>query len=234
MSQILSQRLRRVAARLRRSQVEEAGITADRLESIAMTMAIRPRPGSLIRALRAATAQTGTPIDSTMGAAVKALQGTQYALIGGFSVQTYVSTRVSEDIDFVIRAEDVPTAIENLTAARFDNHGMTEVGNLRFHIFERSGVGCDLMLAEKDYQLEAIQTARTVPLEGISIRNVQAPYLVLFKLDAMRGEKDEQDIKDLIRSGAIDVESATRMVEQFLPDLAEDFSSLAQMAELGL
>lgn len=206
------------------------------LESLAFNLANRPGRSTLALALRSLSAQESKPLDSTFARIVRALDGVEFAVIGGLGVRAYVQQRTTDDIDVILRGDDYSEASRRILDLGFETDGLVDLGGDQFIKYASpSGVDLDVMLALKAYQQEAISNAARMEFPGGGVRVVSPEYLILFKLDAMRGfDSDESDVRALIRAGVVDVNRVEALVEEHLPYLLDDFRSLRDLAEAGL
>jgi hypothetical protein len=125
-----------------------------------------------------------------------------YAVIGGLAVSHHAVPRLTQDVDLVVRAED-------MAKLRSLFPGCYQRGTAVVEIYDIEGTRVDVLPAKLRYQREVV--ARAVPgeIEGTPARVAAVRDLILLKmfaapnrpeLDARRA--DEADITSLLRVNA--------------------------------
>jgi predicted nucleotidyltransferase len=137
-------------------------------------------------------------------AAKAAESGTSVALIGGVAMSLLGSDRLTTDVDF---AASAPIGL-----FRF-RHSLSFGGDA---VTTSQGHPVDIVVRTDDYAClyeEAIRTAQEE--QGLPVRVVRSEYLVAMKMVAGR-DKDESDLKTLIRLKAVTFDSAAKVVRAHL------------------
>jgi hypothetical protein len=129
--------------------------------------------------------------------------GVRVALVGGAAMQLYGSERLTKDVDFIASG-----ALADLA----------EIKPLVFGGYQTqtSGVPVDWILRDDDYAglyEEALNVAKVLP--GSPVRVVSPEYLAAMKMAAGR-RKDEDDLRALLRSDALDIEATEKVIRSWL------------------
>lgn len=139
------------------------------------------------------------------------IQHVRIAVAGGIAMQVYGSDRLTKDIDFV--ADRTFAGIEVLKKLSFGGvGGLTIASRVPVDVIVRDDEG------ERLY-IEALVNAQpSADLLGALI--VGPEYLAAMKLFAGR-VKDEEDLRFLIRTDAINVEKTAKIIKKCLGAFAE-------------
>lgn len=133
---------------------------------------------------------------------VEALEskGILYAIAGGVAVSIYTAPRATEDIDLLIRADDLDRALLNLQVLGFRRAGPPmAVAQGRFRIQRLTKVAgsdllpLDLLLADSLQLQEALKTRQQLDWEGRRLSVVSIEALRALK----RLRASPQDLADL-------------------------------------
>lgn len=146
-------------------------------------------------------------------------EGVRAALIGGYALQLYGSTRLTGDVD-VAAAEPI-RALPGGKALSFGGY-QTEAP---------SGVPVDLVLRDDDYApLYAEALERAVEVEGAPMPVATPEHLAAMKMVAGRA-RDQADLEWLVTSGVADVREARRVIKRHLgPYAAGEFDLFVEEA----
>ena len=152
---------------------------------------------------------------------------TDYLLVGGIALLSYVDGRNTQDVDFILSKSDLDGVPE--IAVRDENRDFVR-GDF-------SGLQIDLLLTQNklfDLVRKRFATSRT--FGGLSIRTVSVPGLVLLKLYAMpslyrQGNFDrvsiyESDIMLLLMNYTVDVEALMKLLSKYV--LASDLLEIQE------
>jgi len=142
------------------------------------------------------------------------------AIVGGVAMVVYGSDRLTKDVDVACRDEYLP--------------GMREVKPLTFggaSTLTPKGHPLDVIVRNDDYRdlyVAAIEDARD---EGLALPVVSPEYLAAMKMVAGR-DKDEIDLKTLVRLGVLDLDRTRTIVRTHLGRYAvKVFDSLCAEVE---
>jgi hypothetical protein len=122
-----------------------------------------------------------------------------YALIGGLAVSHHAVPRLTQDVDLIVRVED-------MGRVRTLFPGCYQRGTPVVEIYDIDGTRVDLLPAKLRYQRAVVDNAGTGAIEGTPARIASVRDLILLKLlaapnraelDARRA--DEADITSLLR-----------------------------------
>ncbi len=159
-----------------------------------------------------------------------------YMVIGGQAVLIYGEPRLTRDIDVTlgVGVEDfakVKDAIGGLglTALKDDESFVrrTMVFPLRDDI---SGIRVDLVFSFSPYERDAIQRAREVDIDGVTVRYASLEDVIIHKIVAGR-PRDLEDVKSmLLKNPAFNEPFIVSWLEQF--DAALDRNGIQVFAEL--
>lgn len=146
-------------------------------------------------------------------------QGVEAAVIGGYAMQYYGSTRMTTDVDFM--------ADRRLRG--FSPQGKLSFGGVQ--IIAPNQVPVDWVVRDDGYARlyeQALQRAGSV---GRRFRIVGPEYLAAMKLAAAR-PKDEEDLRTLLELGILDMDKVRKIIERTLGQFArEEFDRLVEEAE---
>ncbi len=160
--------------------------------------------------------------------------GVPYAVLGGNAVAAWVSrvdeaaVRNTQDVDILIRREDLPVAIEAMSKAGFLYRHAASVDMLLDGPEAKARDAVHLVFAgEKvrpEYVLPAPDVAESEP--AASFRLLSLESLVRMKLTSFR-RKDQMHLLDLIDVGLIDA----TWPQRFRPELAAQLQELIDNPE---
>ena len=142
---------------------------------------------------------------------------TNYLLVGGIALLSYVDGRNTQDVDFILSKSDLDGVPE--IAVRDENRDFVR-GDF-------SGLQIDLLLTQnKVFDLVSKRFATNRTFGGLSIRTVSVPGLVLLKLYAMpslyrQGNFDrvsiyESDIMLLLMNYTVDIEAIMKLLSKYV------------------
>ena len=162
------------------------------------------------------------PIESVLSV-TEALTGIAHAVIGGHAVAIHGVPRMTEDVDILIASRDVDRAVRALG-------GMPRkplaIGGWSLRV---RGTPVDLVAPDEPWVDGAIEQAVRTPYGRV----IGRPHLIVMKLWAMRGEQDDTDAISLLRvMDQGERRAARELVERYLPAEAEDFDSMARIADM--
>jgi hypothetical protein len=162
---------------------------------------------------------------STVRRVLRALTGDDgYALIGGHAVTIHGHPRTTEDIDILVRPEDVGRIVAALGGT---GPQPLAIGGVSLKV---KSVTVDVVAPSGRWVGPAIDAAETTP-HG---RVISKPFLVLSKLWAMRGEQDDTDVLYVLKKMSPRERKATRaLVSRYLPADADDLDSMLALARPG-
>jgi hypothetical protein len=125
-----------------------------------------------------------------------------YAIIGGVAMGFHSTPRATQDIDVLVRREDIPRVQALLRP--YDRRGTAVV-----MIFDVQGTHLDVLPATLRYSRTAIDNAIDVVVDGIPTRVVSIRDLLLLKLfavpdrpDPVKAMQDRTDVAALLRDNA--------------------------------
>lgn len=156
------------------------------------------------------------------------LEGFDCALVGGLAVAYWAMGRVptSRELDILVVREDFDEVRNLFGEMGFSVGGYAKAGVGSYTVKGR-GWEVDLILAEEEWEEDAIEYAKKDVFEGVEVRIVKPEWLIVMKLVAMR-EKDMDDI--VLLSRVVDVEKVRGLVRRYLgEDYVEDFDSLVEI-----
>ena len=175
--------------------------------------------------------ETAHVMESPVGAADETLArvatclretGIAFAVAGGFAVLAHGYERFTNDVDLLVGASDLPTAVRVLRAAGFRG-GRTPLG-ARLHD-ARTGVRIDLLGTAFQGDERALRRSRRT---GACLPVIPADHLVLMKLESGRSQ-DDSDVVGLLKAG-VDAASVARYLRRTWPELPPRFRKLAAQA----
>lgn len=156
------------------------------------------------------------------------LEGFSCALVGGLAVAYWVEGRVptSRELDILVVKEDFDEGRDLFNEIGFSVSGYAKVG-VGSYMVKGKGWEVDLILAEEEWEEDAIKYAKKDVFEGVEVRIVRPEWLIVMKLVAMR-EKDMDDI--VLLSRVVDVEKVRGLVRMYLGEAyVEDFNRLVEI-----
>jgi hypothetical protein len=146
-------------------------------------------------------------------------EGSEVVLVGGVAMALYGSDRMTKDVDFASR-----TMLVGLKVVKPLSFG-------GYAALSPHGHPVDIIVRHDEYTSlydEAIDRACDV---GLPVKVVSPEHLAALKLAASR-DKDEMDLKSLIRLGAIDISTTRSIVKNHLGEYAaRAFDSLCDEVE---
>lgn len=148
-------------------------------------------------------------LNEALQKAVAALDrlGIPYALIGGLAVAARGAVRATQDVDLLVAVavQEAPSLEQSLRDSGFQAtyyHGAADdpiAGVLRLAISTAGAeVKCDVLLASRAWQTQAVRNATVVDLGSFVVKVAQAADLFLLKLYA-GGPQDLIDAAQLLR-----------------------------------
>ena len=150
-------------------------------------------------------------------------------LIGGHAVNAHGVSRFTEDFDFLIRREDLPSWEKALTELGFKKFHEANAFAQFSHESEKEHVRLDLMLVNAGTFSKLENRSGTFPEPSETLRIVSVEHLIALKLHALKQDlkhrrlRDFLDVVELITENKIDLKSA-EMQEIFerygTPDLS--------------
>lgn len=142
--------------------------------------------------------------------------GVPHVLVGGIAVGAYARNRTTEDVDVLIRREDVAKLPKG------EALGLIEGFSVKV-----DGLPVDFIVATKPYLKQAVGNPTVI--DGIPLLSPEA--LVAMKLQAGR-TKDMADVVEILKSGKVDVQKARDFLKKSCKDCLEDFDAYSQIAAL--
>lgn len=139
------------------------------------------------------------------------------ALIGGLALAAHDVVRATQDVDFLVDADDAEKIHDVLIGLGYECiHRSQDAAN-----YVRGDEGLDLLYAHRPIARELLDHAATRDTAMGPLRVVSAEGLIGFKLQALvnapeRG-RDRQDILDLLRAGRgrLDMQEVRRYFDMF-------------------
>ncbi len=158
---------------------------------------------------------------ATARAILRALSDLEYAMIGGHAVTLRGHPRTTEDIDILARAEDVRPIVTALGGVRPRPRA---IGGVSIKV---KGVPVDIVAPQQPWVGPAIDSAQRTRYGTV----ISAPFLVLTKMWAMRGEQDDTDVLYVLRRMSPRDRRRTRaLVSRYLPNEIGDLDSMLALA----
>jgi hypothetical protein len=142
--------------------------------------------------------------------------GVPHCLVGGIAVGAYASNRTTEDVDVLIRRDDVDKLPKGKALGLVEGFTIT-VDNLPV----------DFIVATKAYLKTAIMSP--VKIDGLPFLPPEA--LIVMKIQAGRA-KDLADVVELVKAGKLDIAKTRKYIEKSCRDCVEDFDAYSQIAAL--
>ncbi|KKW45662.1 MAG: hypothetical protein UY96_C0017G0063 [Parcubacteria group bacterium GW2011_GWB1_56_8] len=143
-------------------------------------------------------------------AAIAKHERVRVALIGGFALQLYGSTRLTGDVDFAsdVRLDALPPG----PSLSFGGE-QTQAPN---------GVPVDIVLRDDKYaELYDEALAQAIHQRGVPVPVARPEHLAAMKMVAGRA-RDDADLEFLVASGVVDVKKALAVIKEHLGSYAED------------
>jgi len=142
--------------------------------------------------------------------------GIDFALVGGFAVNSYGYTRATLDLDFMITAGDLEAVREIMLKAGFSNFSRHEV----VAFFSRPGAALrvDFLQVDAGTLQKVLGDAETIDIRGARVKIPSLPVLIAMKLFAVehggaaRADKDLPDVAHLAVLNGLDPETDLRPI----------------------
>lgn len=145
-----------------------------------------------------------------------------YAIIGGFALVHHGYNRTTSDVDILVNPSDLEKAKNSLD---FKSMSPITIGGVSLEL--KDGTAVDLLAPQQKWVSNAIKSAIITPMGKV----VSAPYLILMKLWASRGGKEDVDMLQVLKKmKPEDVSKTKLLVKKYLPNEVEDLESLIMMA----
>lgn len=150
-----------------------------------------------------------------------------WVLVGGLAIRAYAPERMTQDVDILIAAEDEAAARSAFELARYRMLGDLSIGG--FTVEPQDGPSIDVLVSNAPWVTVALKhPSRDVA--GYPV--IPRPYLILMKLESGRSI-DMGDLSRLLGSASPAERAESRtIVEQYRPDVLEDYDSLVILADL--
>ena len=158
----------------------------------------------------------------TVNSVLARLNGFQYALMGGFALGFHGYQRATTDIDILVNEADIPNIAKVLG---LQNLRPLTIGGTAGNMPD--GTEVDLVAPDWPWVPEALATAQNTA--NGKVLNKQ--YLVMAKIWASRGTKDDMDSMQMLRRMTPDEQKATKkIVRRHKPEAVEDYGQLVDFA----
>lgn len=144
-------------------------------------------------------------------------RGIAHALIGGLAIGHHGYDRATSDVDFLVSRNH-----------EYELGGETLGGTAEGKSIRVGGVAVDFLFPPEGE--EHLEEAIVASVRGSTIPVLGQEALVCMKL-ALGRAKDAADVVELIKRGRLDRPRVRSYLERYRPDLAEEFDSLALLAE---
>lgn len=149
-----------------------------------------------------------------------------YAIIGDHAVAIQGYPRTTEDLDILVRSEDIKKIMKDLNltyVGPLTIGGVTTKTNLGFEL--------DLVAIDESWADEAIKNAQKSKYGMV----VSKPYLILMKLFASRSTKDDADAIGVLKAmNDQEIEKAKELIETWLPNMVEDLDQMIEIPKLEM
>jgi len=160
---------------------------------------------------------------------VTLLRDIHWALVGGLALRAYMPERMTLDIDILIHDRDAAAVRAAFESAGYHVTGQLRIGGFTVQNPAPNSMPVDV-LTRDDPWLEEAFAHPSYDSAGYPV--LGRPYLVLIKLQAGRTQ-DLADTQRLLALTPLAERTAIRaLVEQFNPELVEDYDSLITLADL--
>jgi hypothetical protein len=141
-----------------------------------------------------------------------------YAIIGGHAVTFHGRPRLTDDIDILVSAEDVQSAVTQLSLQRVSPLRTGGYGGVT-----PDGVRIDVVAPDQRWVTLAVSQAIRTSYGPM----VSAPFLVITKLWDSRGAQDETDVLGVLNKMTdVDLNVVRQLVRQHLPNDVDDLETL--------
>ena len=147
-------------------------------------------------------------------------QKIDHALIGAFALKAYGYLRATQDVDFLVHAEDQETIIRYLESLGYETVYRSRGFSKHVHALPA--------LARIDFVYVEGETAETIfsetrlllVLEGLSVPVVKAEHLIALKVFAMKNDpertfREMADLQQILRLPGIDHEEVCGYFERY-------------------
>lgn len=146
-----------------------------------------------------------------------------YVLIGGLSVSVWGQPRGTRDIDLLVSLEATEKIPALITVLK--NDGFTAElckGSITDPVpylvrAHKKDVPIDIIIATRKMEDEAVANAVDIDFKGVKIPVISPEYLIIMKLKA-GGPMDLLDVKELLLSKKLNMESITSLAKRFRVD----------------
>ncbi len=157
------------------------------------------------------------------------LAGISWALVGGIALRAYMPERMTLDVDIIVHERDTPIVQRAFMTAGYAIVAQLSIGRFTVRSLIDAQKPIDV-LTRSDPWLDLALSSPTYDNAGYPV--LGRPYLLLMKLQAGR----TQDLADVQRLLALTPQNERQdirdLVEQYSPDLVEDYDSLRTLADL--
>jgi len=144
-----------------------------------------------------------------------------YALIGAFALKAYGYVRATQDVDFIVRAEDQGKIVSYLESS-LGYETIYRSPAYSNHIHPLSGLGRIDFLYVKGTTAQSIfsEARRLLVLDDLTTPVVKPEHLVALKVFAMKNNPDRTlremaDIKELLAVPGLDYREVRRYFEKY-------------------
>lgn len=149
-----------------------------------------------------------------------------YAILGGQALTLHGYNRSTQDIDILVNANDIQNIVNILGIQNV--HALT-IGGVAGNLPD--GTEIDLVSPGEDWVEDALSNVQ-VTTNG---KVLSKPFLILTKLWASRGSKDENDILQMIkRMNDVEISQTESILNQYLPNVVDDFTQLVELKDIEL
>lgn len=154
----------------------------------------------------------------------------RWALVGGVALRAYAPERMTLDVDIIVHKRDASAAREAFVEAGYEIVGESSIGGFTAVAEdEPDAMPVDVILRGDPWLAQALANPGFDPA-GYPV--LPRPYLALLKLQAGRAQ-DLADVQRLLATTPpAERASIRRLVQDYAPDLVEDYDSLITLADL--
>ncbi len=156
------------------------------------------------------------------------IQNFKYAVVGGVAVSVWYNGARAispEDFDVKILPSEEKQLLKVLKENGFKLERKNAFMDSLWFVFKRDGQGFDVGIAEKEWDVIGIKTAKSFNYKGYPVRVMPIEYLIVSKLFAGR-EKDYKDVVFLLKSGKVDFQTVRTAVKRFIPSELDELENL--------
>jgi hypothetical protein len=156
-------------------------------------------------------------------------QQIDHALIGAFALKAYGYVRATQDVDFLVRAEDQEEIISYVNSLGYETGYRSRGFSNHVHALP-SLARIDFVYVEGETAQTIFSQARPIlVLEGLSISVVKAEHLIALKVFAMKNDpervmREMADLQQLLRLPGIDQEEVRQYFQRY--DQLEKYHAL--------